>query len=258
MYIFMYIFVLLYKNYNYILIYNMSYNIEIDHREHHLIELFNTKNNDYYIIKNLDIGDIIIKDSNNNIIYIIERKTISDLCSSIIDNRYKEQKQRLLSNFNTDNIIYIIEGNDKVYNTRITYKTIMSTIINMNLRDKISVIRTYNLEETYINIMLILDKLENKKLIINKSEEINNLIKTSKKQNLDNNLYYLTILSQIPGMSINTAKLVQQIAPSILELYDIYKNNNTDIIKNILINKKKLGAKLTYKIFNYLFNVDIL
>ena len=105
--------------------------------------------------------------------------------------------------------------------------------------------------------MLILDKLENKKLLINKSEEINNLIKTSKKKNLDNNLYYLTILSQIPSISINTAKLIQQIAPSILDLYQIYKDNNTDIIKNIIINKKKLGDKLTYKIFNYLFNVDI-
>ena len=42
----------------------------------------------------------------------------------------------------------MIEGNEKVYNSRITYKTIMSTIINMNLRDKIKVIRTNNLEET--------------------------------------------------------------------------------------------------------------
>ena len=235
----------------------MLYSIEIDYREHYLIELFNTKQNNNYIIKNLEIGDIIIKDISDNIIYIIERKTISDLCSSIIDNRYKEQKQRLLSNYNIDNIIYMIEGNEKVYNSRITYKTIMSTIINMNLRDKIKVIRTNNLEETYINIMLILDKLENKKLLINKSEEINNLIKTSKKKNLDNNLYYLTILSQIPSISINTAKLIQQIAPSILDLYQIYKDNNTDIIKNIIINKKKLGDKLTYKIFNYLFNVDI-
>lgn len=235
----------------------MLYSIEIDYREHYLIELFNTKQNNNYIIKNLEIGDIIIKDISDNIIYIIERKTISDLCSSIIDNRYKEQKQRLLSNYNIDNIIYMIEGNEKVYNSRITYKTIMSTIINMNLRDKIKVIRTNNLEETYINIMLILDKLENKKLLINKSEEINNLIKTSKKKNLDNNLYYLTILSQIPSISINTAKLIQQIAPSILDLYQIYKDNNTDIIKNIIINKKKLGNKLTYKIFNYLFNVDI-
>ena len=79
-------------------------NLEIDYREKKLIEQFknnkNNKNNQNYIISNLDIGDIIIK-YNEYITYIIERKTISDLCSSILDGRYREQKERLLSNFNT-------------------------------------------------------------------------------------------------------------------------------------------------------------
>ncbi len=65
--------------------------IIIDNREHHLINLL--EDNEITIEKkNLDLGDIIIIKENYKI--LIERKTISDLCSSIKDGRYKEQKIR--------------------------------------------------------------------------------------------------------------------------------------------------------------------
>ena len=74
--------------------------IIIDNREKDLIELFKN-NNVTHVNKNLDIGDIqfII---NNEIIYIIERKTYDDLGASIKDGRYKEQKIRLLANNNNN------------------------------------------------------------------------------------------------------------------------------------------------------------
>src|SRR6056300_1666333 len=100
-------------------------NIEIDYREKYLIELFEEKwdnKNIEYNIKTLDIGDIIIKDEGDNVIYIIERKTTDDLACSIMDGRYKEQKQRLLSNYSPDNIIYIVEGDNKLYSKKVPYK----------------------------------------------------------------------------------------------------------------------------------------
>jgi len=246
-------------------------NIEIDYREKYLIELFEKKwdnKNIEYNIKTLDIGDIIIKDEGDNVIYIIERKTTDDLACSIMDGRYKEQKQRLLSNYSPDNIIYIVEGDNKLYSKKVPYKTIMSSILSMNLRDKINVLRTKTLEETYINILLIVDKLISKKIIIHKnilniknntinnttSNMVDNLIKVKKKDNMNENIYFLTILSQIPGCSITTAKKIQEEASSIINLYELYKNDNMDIIKNIKVGKKKIGEKLTNRIFQFLFN----
>lgn len=234
-------------------------NIEIDYREKYLIELFEKNADMNYSVKSLDIGDIIIKDNEDKVIYIIERKTIDDLACSILDGRYTEQKQRLLSNYKTSDIIYIIEGGNKPYSKKIPYKTIMSSIISMNLRDKINVLRTNTLEETYINILLIVDKLISKKIVINKDmldvedKTLNNIIKVKKKDNMNENVYYLTILSQIPGCSITIAKKIQEEVSSIIKLYELYKNNNMDIVKNIKVGKKKIGDKLTNRIFQYLF-----
>ena len=83
-------------------------NIIIDNRERDLIKLFNENNNDI-ILKNLEIGDIVYK-KDEEVIYIVERKTFNDLGASINDGRYKEQKIRLLYNSN-GNLFYIIEGN---------------------------------------------------------------------------------------------------------------------------------------------------
>jgi ERCC4-type nuclease len=226
--------------------------IEVDYREKHLLELFEINQIQIYI-KNLDIGDIIIKDDSNNIKYIIERKTIDDLCCSILDGRYREQKQRILSNINSENVIYIIEGDNKVYNKAITYKTVMSSIISITLRDKITVLRTKTLEETYINIMLIVEKLDNKKLEQQNNSIESNIIKTKKKDNMDENMYYIAVLSQIPGCSINAAKKIKEHVSSIVKLYELYTNNETDIVKNIVVGKKKIGEKLTNRIFSYLF-----
>ena len=71
----------------------------IDCRESKLIEsckkLLDKYNYITLITKNLDLGDIIIQDDDENDKIIIERKTISDLLSSITVGRYNEQSFRL-------------------------------------------------------------------------------------------------------------------------------------------------------------------
>ena len=87
--------------------------IEIDNREPSIIkEYFNSIDNKKVItkLKNLDQGDFIIKDSNENILLIIERKTISDLLSSVKDSRYIEQSDRYLElDLPSSKIYYLIE-----------------------------------------------------------------------------------------------------------------------------------------------------
>ena len=79
--------------------------IQVDYREKLLISLITVP----IEVVNLEMGDIqIIKDDKPLI--IIERKSVSDLNSSIRDGRYHEQKHRLINNVDRQRIVYIIEG----------------------------------------------------------------------------------------------------------------------------------------------------
>ena len=67
-----------------------------DYREHSIYnclvkKIESRKNYENIVVEktNLNIGDFVIGR------YIIERKTLSDLASSILDGRYKEQSSRL-------------------------------------------------------------------------------------------------------------------------------------------------------------------
>ena len=134
--------------------------IIIDNRENEIIKLLE-KENFNFIKSNLELGDIQFKD-NDDIIYIIERKTVNDLGASIKDGRYKEQKIRLLSN-NNNNIYYIIEGNINYCETLST-KAILGSIINMIFRDNIKIIYSKDIKQTLDIIIQIKNKFESNKL----------------------------------------------------------------------------------------------
>ena len=133
--------------------------------------------------KPLPIGDVIIKsiskvESTENVEteeLIIERKSVSDLMSSIKDGRYEEQSYRLNgSNVHNHNIVYLIEGSilsqsqpSSYYNNKYTSKTnrendkftAYSAIFSLNYYKGFSVIRTVSLEETALFICNCANKL---------------------------------------------------------------------------------------------------
>jgi len=143
--------------------------------------------------KPLPLGDVIIKsifksdlEENSEIEteeLIIERKSVSDLMSSIKDGRYEEQSYRLNgSNVHNHNIIYLIEGGilsqspsqsqsqsqpSSYYNNKYTSKTnkenvkftAYSAIFSLNYYKGFSVIRTVSLEETALFICNCANKL---------------------------------------------------------------------------------------------------
>ena len=101
----------------------------------------------------LPIGDIIISDEKEEKV-IIERKSVSDLLSSIKDGRYEEQSYRLngLSNPN-HNIIYLIEGDinrtNRFKSDNQTEKlTFYSAMFSLNYYKGFSVQRSNSLDET--------------------------------------------------------------------------------------------------------------
>ena len=255
----------------------MSIELVIDNREHGLINKL--RNNYKFTIGQLDIGDIVFK-QNGNIVFIIERKTISDFKSSICDKRYREQKARLLnSGILHTRIMYIIEGD---LNASLSFSingfpisTLISSIINCMLRDGIFVYKTSSILETSEFIKKLHQKLEESINIFFNFSNIKSIteteyastLKKKKKNNLTPNIWFINVLSQIPQVTEKIAFEIIKKHDSILSLTSAYKNcNSPDDAKSLLseikipigTNKqKRLGYIISERIYNFFHAVPL-
>tara|TARA_Y100000389_G_scaffold121879_1_gene119281 strand:+ start:1868 stop:2608 length:741 start_codon:yes stop_codon:yes gene_type:complete len=239
----------------------------IDNREKNLYNNITERDLDIYKDNinieylNLELGDIkIIIYNNEDIIreLVFERKTLNDLNSSIHDGRYKEQKHRLLSNISTNNLTYIIEGDNISKSINRNSKNISSAYIHTIYRDNIHIIFTDNLFETTNFILTLCSK------IINKPEEFNNnkkdinytdciKIKSKKINNITPDNCFILQLSQIPTISNIIAKNIVEIYPDIRTLIKEldYCENYDERIK-LLSNIKKVGKEKAKKLLEYM------
>lgn len=238
-------------------------NILIDSRESNLYNDIINRDLDIYTDKiefnknNIDIGDINIK--YRDIEYIFERKTINDLISSIHDGRYREQKARMIDNYDNKRITYIIEGDDilssKTYNKS---KVLQSTYLNILFRDNIRLVFTKNVNETATLILSlsikIIENPENFNNISNNNTTYTDHLKLKKKkiENIDEKTCYLMQLSQIPYISNTIAKNISNIYPSMTSL--ILALNEVDDKNKELCKIEGIGKEKASYIIKYLFN----
>lgn len=123
----------------------------VDVREHDLIRLLGTP-----ITKQLPIGDIWIGITDGDVPevkkggLVIERKTIRDLQASIIDGRYREQKQRILTYCQEKEALpmYILEGSWFSGTGKIAPAALMKLIARAQCKNNIAIIHTQHLGET--------------------------------------------------------------------------------------------------------------
>jgi crossover junction endonuclease MUS81 len=177
--------------------------VKVDTRETSLLFQINRLKTIMPIFKNITIltealplGDIIICEGKNEKL-IIERKTASDLLSSIKDGRYEEQSYRLNGvNHHNHNIIYLIEGemmslnrfksneNSYIITDKLTF---YSAMFSLNYYKGFSVFRSNSLEETALIICNMAYKLEKetcgKKAFYQNPSDENNLFIASESLN---------------------------------------------------------------------------
>ena len=231
--------------------------LEIDNREPSIIKEYftnlksNSLNDSFNCsFKNLEQGDFIIRDLNENILLIIERKNINDLLASVKDSRYTEQSDRysqldILSN----KIMYIIEGNIFIIAKQTTEsKIIYSCIFSLTYKKGFTVLFTTNIKETCELIYEYYKRLyENKE----SSELKLNLVKKQTITPANINSYMLNL---IPGIGLNTAKEI--LIHFNGKLYDLINELilNEDILNNIKIKSRKISSKVVQNIKGYLIN----
>jgi ERCC4-type nuclease len=227
--------------------------IDIDNREPTIIkEYFNSIDNKKVItkLKNLEQGDFIIKDSNENILLIIERKTISDLLSSVKDSRYIEQSERYSElDLPTSKIYYLIEGDyEKFDKTSIEFKTIYSCIFSLSYKKEFSLLFTNNTFNTIVIIEQFLIRLLENKLSSNYKV---NLVKKSSITPDNINTYMLNL---VPGIGFKTAEsILDNYNNSVEKLINELKINE-NCLDNLKVNSKKISKKIILNIKNYLIN----
>ena len=235
-------------------------------------------------ITNLLIGDFVILDDIDNLYTIrlaIERKSIRDLCASITDGRFREQKQRLLDSINdASKICYLIEGKLSNSSDKLTlsHTIINGSLLNLIFKHKYKLIQTENKLDTFNNIILLYKKFKNNDF---ETDGVQNKVKLIKRSDKIKDNKLLNQLLLIPGVSSKIAQViityitvpivVPVVEPvvvhetslhfSIKSLIDIYislneetkcENYFTDVIVPGNGSKaRKIGKALSKKIYEY-------
>lgn len=252
--------------------------LKVDNREIKCKDYLNGIQVEY---SNLVFGDFQICTKNNEIEkiqFLFERKTLDDLLASIKDGRYKNQKSSILSNFDSKQYYYIIEGNI-IYNTnpsKIQDKILHSAIINTQLRDKIGIFFTRNVNETCQLILSIYNRIKDNPsdYLYKKNNDIdstefntNAIIEKqicSKKIKTPNECWKEQ-LCQIPDISSKTADAIIKEYVNMKVFYKAFIDcskeesiKKLECIKTIDVNGKqrKISSKCVQNIINYVLFVD--
>lgn len=215
--------------------------IHVDYRERKIIDILNNLNIEHKIFT-LDIGDILIGD------ILIERKTLSDLVASIKDGRYQEQKMRL-KQYN-GKVIFLIEGFLEKSNPN--YDMILGAMVSIQFKDNFLVYQTKDVESSVEFVLRVIKKYgEFGEMKGGYFESVN----IKKKENYTPELYYLSILTEIPGVSKSIAQEIQKTCPTLPELIQYLKDGKK--LSNIQTmystgRKRKIGEKVESNIMTYL------
>jgi crossover junction endonuclease MUS81 len=228
----------------------------IDYREREILAKMEGFSDINFTNQNLLIGDFIFRNERGEILLIIERKTIKDLCASIIDSRFREQKERLIESVHDPSkIVYILEGSKRIKGKGTLSKTIMdSAIQNLIFKHQFKVLFTESVDDTVDQLKMFYKKLKDDSFSLATIQPAT-LIKKSSKI-IDN--IYINQLSVIPGVSLSIANKISERYPSFFELIKAY-TTSTDcelLLADIQLgNKRKLGKCLSKKIYECLMDV---
>lgn len=240
----------------------MNLLLEIDYRERRIIDLFENEKDINTKVSNLIIGDFIIKNENGDILFVIERKSVKDLCASIVDGRMGEQRSRLLESIQDPNkIVYIIEGKKSeafIHGSlpNVTKKSVNSSILNLIFKHQYKVIFTESKQDTVDNLILLFTKIKESKLELNTNV---NVIKIIKKSDKINDNIFINMLSVIPGISSKIAIKIHEQYNTLNELVIAYskllnENDKKKMLSEILVNtNRKIGKAASEKIYYSLF-----
>ena len=211
-----------------------------------------------YETKALNIGDIEISDEKYTL--VIERKTWSDLQSSIKDSRFREQRSRLLewreNNKEQNGFVYVVEG---IYNETL-FQLERNTLERLMIAYQIPVIFTESLQET-CDLIKKWSNLKGMECLFRKrsleEDQIESRMKYRIKKNFtDSKLFLMENLCSIRGISLSIAQSITTEYPSMFIFVKTYLENKEQWeskMKSLQYstssgNKRKISPKIIHTI----------
>lgn len=263
----------------------MKVEVLIDYRERyftqHLPQILKDEKDIICKSTNLQLGDFVLKRDNSPDI-IIERKTITDLFSSLRDSRYREQKIRLLSHRNESNciVVYILEGHIRGYASTYTASLerlanqLNGVITSLTFRDGIYVWQVNKEIETLEMIHSLAKKLTNNNFPINNTipiqknnrcqdleyaQTLTKPLSKNKRENLTSSVYYSHMLQQMPGVSANITKRIIQEYEKLSELMLALHANGPNTLADLKITlnsgkERRIGKVISNRIYDLLLS----
>jgi ERCC4-type nuclease len=240
-------------------LYTMTLKLEIDSREHCIIKLLEERHIHHHVIS-LDVGDIRLS-YNDNLIALIERKTLTDLGQSITDGRYRDQKKRILDNYPKPKVLYIVEGN--IFSNVVSSSSkfglpadrIRGAIINTLMRDNIKVVCVNDLEGTIMFLSELCTRvLRDPSKYCNMEENVcvTSMPIHTKSSYMTKETFSANVLSLIPGVSYQTAQLIMGYYTDLKHM--ILSCTEEDIAAIRLNSGRRVGPKLAHRIVDFLKN----
>jgi crossover junction endonuclease MUS81 len=204
----------------------------------------------------LPLGDILFRTDDGKLISIIERKSLSDLLSSIKDGRYDEQSHRLAHNgeCSLHQVLYLVEGVMGSLRSAQERKLIFSAITTLNFFKGFSVLRSSSVQESAEMLILMADKIGRKmtelpiacnvREMTDTSTQQNYcvVVKKTKKDNITPQNIGEILLCQIPSISSTTAIAIMKHFDTFPHLMDALKTDPT-CLDNITTDKSRKISK---------------
>jgi ERCC4-type nuclease len=208
-------------------------------------------------VLNLEVGDFIIKNLDELTAFIIERKSIRDLSSSITDGRFRQQKERLLESIqDPSKVMFILEGSKKnLKGNVVTQNIINAATQNLVCKHNFKVLFTENEFDTFENVILLYKKVSTNEFQT-PVEVVAPVKLVAKGVKIRENMFAVQ-LSAIPGVSFNTALEIAKLFGSMKGLIDKYNEVSIKgceqeagkLLSGIQLGqKRKLGNALSHKI----------
>lgn len=238
--------------------------IIIDHRETKLKELFSTTSIPH-TFENLVHADIQIIYQDKPLL-LFERKTVSDLLSSVNDGRYRNQKAKLLESFERNQIYYILEGANTYHITpsKQQDKIVHGAIINTMIRDKLGFFHTKNIEETFQLLQCIWKRVSDdpEKYCLQDTQSETHMLQLPHTRVKDAAMCFKMQLCQVPDISIKSAEAIMQIYPTLVSfitsLAPKTREEKLNLLKNITTidskgKSRRISSRIIDNILEYIF-----
>lgn len=240
-----------------------------------------------YEVRRLSVGDFawICRDSSDNelvIPYILERKRMDDLSSSVKDGRFHEQKHRLKES-GLKNLLYLIE--DKGNNERLGLPllTLKQAAVNTQIHSNFGIKYTRNHKESmlYLSVLtkIFTKKYKDKVLMNTVREELDNVNdeddivgmlsfydfqnSSAKNKGMQIREVFIKQLIQLKLLSVEKAIAITESYPTPRSLLDAYEECESVVECEQLLEKITFGklkrtvgssiSKLVYRFYSINF-----